>query len=330
MQDERPSQRLRAAVVGARSVRQGTGPYIARELRNAGCDVTAIVGTSPISVAQAKRRLAQSYGIDCRGYLSLSELLQHEPVDLVAITSPAPTHLELVREALHAGRHVLCEKPLWWPQARAASEYPAERIRQISAELADQASRSGCLLALNTQWPYTLRTFRQLHPATLVDGTAPSRFEMWLSPTGQGPGMVADSASHLISMLQALAGGGEMEDIEITWGDHPGGAHLTLRFTYRHERGTLRTVLRLDRCAEAPRPAGYSIDGHPVERRVILPQYALFLEYNRTRIALHDPLADCVAEIVEAVHAGTPTHRERLVSGMVQLHELVSATEITC
>ena len=62
---------MKAAVVGARRVRQGTGEYVARELARRGVDVVAIVGTRPDSVAEAATNLRERHGIEARGYTSL-------------------------------------------------------------------------------------------------------------------------------------------------------------------------------------------------------------------------------------------------------------------
>ena len=45
-------------------------------------------------------------------YASLGELLQNEEVDFVDICTPSYLHAELSIEALNAGKHVLCEKPM--------------------------------------------------------------------------------------------------------------------------------------------------------------------------------------------------------------------------
>jgi hypothetical protein len=82
---------------------------------------------------------------------------------------------------------VLCEKSLWWPpNAQDRSDYPPERIRKISSELADQATVNDYLLALNTECSCTLETFPLLHHRALARRGEPSRFEVWLSPTQRG------------------------------------------------------------------------------------------------------------------------------------------------
>jgi predicted dehydrogenase len=53
-------------------------------------------------------QLAVRYGI--RSYSAFTDLL--EDVDIVDICTPTAVHRSMVLEAAHAGKHVLCEKPL--------------------------------------------------------------------------------------------------------------------------------------------------------------------------------------------------------------------------
>lgn len=71
------------------------------------CVVTAIADTS-------EKRLAT--GLDMfphvRGFADHRELLRDGGVDAVVIVTPTKTHFQVVTDALNAGKHVLCEKPL--------------------------------------------------------------------------------------------------------------------------------------------------------------------------------------------------------------------------
>lgn len=47
-----------------------------------------------------------------KAYYDIDDLLEREPLDLVAINTPNGTHPQLVAKAANRGVHVLCEKPL--------------------------------------------------------------------------------------------------------------------------------------------------------------------------------------------------------------------------
>lgn len=49
---------------------------------------------------------------DCRFVEDYREIVQDKAVDAVAVVTPTSTHFQLAGEALKAGKHVLCEKPL--------------------------------------------------------------------------------------------------------------------------------------------------------------------------------------------------------------------------
>ena len=94
---------LKAAVVGTGFI----GPVHIEALRRLGIEVTGILGNSIENTRRkvAQLRLPKAYG-------SLDELLAEPGLTSFHITTPNYIHAEMVRAALAAGKHVVCEKPL--------------------------------------------------------------------------------------------------------------------------------------------------------------------------------------------------------------------------
>ena len=61
-------------------------------------------------IAQAARRLGDRF--DVPAFRSAGELIGRDDVDIVHVATPPSSHHRLVLDALNAGKHVLCEKPL--------------------------------------------------------------------------------------------------------------------------------------------------------------------------------------------------------------------------
>lgn len=95
---------LKAGVIGTGFI----GPIHAEAIRRT-ClaDVVAIAGTD----AQKTDKKAKEYHIP-KAYGDYRELLQDKEIDVVHICTPNVLHYAMVKEALLAGKHVVCEKPL--------------------------------------------------------------------------------------------------------------------------------------------------------------------------------------------------------------------------
>jgi predicted dehydrogenase len=104
--------KLAAAVVGTGFI----GPVHVEALRRLGVAVVGVLGSSEAKSRQA----AEQMGIPC-AYGSLEELLADERVQVVHITSPNRLHFEQANNALRAGKHVLCEKPLAMDSGQSAA-----------------------------------------------------------------------------------------------------------------------------------------------------------------------------------------------------------------
>jgi predicted dehydrogenase len=89
--------------------------HLAAYARTAGCEVRALL--DPSQRAAAAGNLITT-GDDAERLLatlpregSLASILARDDIELVSICTPTDTHVELVRAAIRAGKHVLVEKP---------------------------------------------------------------------------------------------------------------------------------------------------------------------------------------------------------------------------
>jgi len=77
----------------------------------ANSNLARLVAVQDVDVQRAQA-LAQSWGDDVRVYETVEELLQDDRVDVVHVCTPNFTHAPISIAAMHAGKHVLCEKPI--------------------------------------------------------------------------------------------------------------------------------------------------------------------------------------------------------------------------
>lgn len=130
---------LRVAIVGAGLMGRWHAHYAAK----AGAEVVAIVDRQ----AQAAMALHRNYP-GAKVFPDLADVLQTCPVEVVHICTRLDSHLPLAEVALHAGKHVLLEKP-------AAGSVP-ETAQLV--QLARRVSRRICVVH---QFPFQ-RGFQQL------------------------------------------------------------------------------------------------------------------------------------------------------------------------
>ena len=305
-------------LVGARTVRQGTGPFIAAGLQAAGAEVAAIVGTSEESVREARSALIEQCQIEPRTYTELSRALEAERPDAVVICSPWRWHGQQLAQVARAGSHCLVEKPLVWPASLAEVEVLVAAFEQ-----------RGLLLQMVAQWPCTLPSFIALH------GPLPQQidaFQMGLSPISIDRHMITDSAPHFISMLQALLGPGDFEQVQIMRGDQrsdESGEHsasqLALETVYSHPAGRTSCQLHLRTSASRPRPAWYQVNELRVDREVELPEYQQYFSTAGDRVPLPDPIHQVAARFVRDLAGSGATAGEELRAGHRNLLQLAAA-----
>jgi predicted dehydrogenase len=99
-------------------------------------DSYEIVGVANTSLASAQKAAAET-GLPC-AFVNVAGLISAPEVDIVVVTVKAPHHLQVVKAALEAGKHVYCE----WPLGNGLAE---------TEELAALARDKGVLAVIGTQ-----------------------------------------------------------------------------------------------------------------------------------------------------------------------------------
>jgi len=84
----------------------GMGSYHAECLEA----VSSIQVVGAFDIVEYRRKLAEGKGY--KAYDSLEEVLADDTVDIVLVATPNDVHKEISIQALRAGKHVICEKPV--------------------------------------------------------------------------------------------------------------------------------------------------------------------------------------------------------------------------
>ncbi len=170
-------------------------------------ELTAICGRDGAAAQKVADRFGwQSVETDWRA------LLARDDVDLIDICTPGNTHAEMAIEALRAGKHVLCEKPLANTVAEAeamsaTAEAAAERgvrsmvgftYRRVPAiSLSQRLVRQGRI--------GTIRNVRARYLQDwIVDPQAPLFWRLRREVAGSGA--LGDIGAHIIDLVQHITG----------------------------------------------------------------------------------------------------------------------------
>jgi predicted dehydrogenase len=102
-EEETVADRVRAGIIGTGFM----GTVHSRAVRRSGGVLSRIVGSTPASSHRSAEELGAEYLTG-----TVDELLAADDVDVVHVCTPNATHAPLVRAAVAAGKHVVCEKPL--------------------------------------------------------------------------------------------------------------------------------------------------------------------------------------------------------------------------
>jgi scyllo-inositol 2-dehydrogenase (NADP+) len=168
--------------------------------------IARVPGLRLSAIVQRTGDSAAAFYPDARVVRTVDELLADDRIRLVVIATPNPSHADLARRCLEAGRHVVVDKPF----APSSSE---------AAPLIDVAHRCNRVLTVfqNRRWDGDFLTVRRLLDQqtcgriVLVE----SRFERyrpqrrpgaWREQPEPGSGVLFDLGSHLVDQAVTLFG----------------------------------------------------------------------------------------------------------------------------
>lgn len=268
---------LSVVVIGARRVRQGTGPFLALQAAKAGAQVKGILGTRATSARKAVEWLEER-GLRTTAYIDYERMLEEVRPDVVIVASPLGTHRAWLHAALEVEAHVYCEKPM--VSAPAA----------VALDLLERYAASNLLLAENCQWPAVLPAFRALHPD--FDLEKATQFRMLMAPPMRGLARWHEVLSHPLSLIQEVVPGpADLDDI-VYHEPSPDAIDTRVSFTYRTLDRALRCEIVLEDMERFPRPAEFAFDDHLCRRVVQEEDYAIsFVDgHGNPGVGIPDPM----------------------------------------
>jgi predicted dehydrogenase len=199
---------LRAAVIGCGTIAHDHLAFIANSPH---AELVGLCDRSP-ALAQA----ACDHYVSAPIYTDITTMLAEEHPDIVHVLTPPQTHAMLVRQALAAGAHVICEKPM----AGTAGE---------TAELLDAAVVAGKVLVESRNLLFNdpvialLETIRSGRLGEIRECDVLLQLDFLAGPFGdenlEGPGVdlpagaVHDFLPHLAYLFETLTGAGQVRAV---------------------------------------------------------------------------------------------------------------------
>lgn len=154
-------------------------------------DLVAVADTNPEQLKDAPKGV-ETYG-------SMDEMLKKADINVVMISTPNPSHLEMVKKAAEMGKHIICEKPA----AMTVAEFD---------EMIEVTEKAGVIFTVHQQrrWDKDYRIMKEVYDRQLVGEMYVIKSQLygvngnmhdWHIYPEMGGGMLYDWGVHLIDQI---------------------------------------------------------------------------------------------------------------------------------
>jgi len=185
----------KVGIIGCGGIANGKHMPALKKVKN--CEMVAFCDI----VLERAEDAAKKYGCeDAKVYTDYKELLKDESIDVVHVCTPNRSHSFITVDALDAGKHVMCEKPMAINSAEAK-------------KMLDAAERSGKLLSIGYQSRFRedsqylkkeaeAGTFGDIYfaKATAIRRRAVPTWGVFLNEYEQGGGPLIDIGTHALDL----------------------------------------------------------------------------------------------------------------------------------
>lgn len=277
---------VKVAIIGARRSRNGIGEFIAKYFHKNAATVISVLGTTKETAQNASSAL-RKYGIESAPYRNFYEMVEREKPDTAVIASPSLTHYEYLVKCIDFGLNIFCEKPFIWRETGD--------IRGITENIFEKASQENLTLAMNSQWPFSIKYFEEI--CGRIDNEKTDTFSISLSPLSFGKEMIPESVPHALSMLYVVLGDGEIADLCF----EPDAEKMIIGFRYLSKTNDCDVLINLVRKEQQPRGFCFGFNDRIVHRILDFKKYEIYFSYKDKKKKIMDPLELSVQDFIEAV-----------------------------
>ena len=168
--------------------------------------IRAVPGLRLAAIVERSGDSARAAYPDVRVVRSVSELLSIDSIELVVVTTPNPSHLDLARQCLQAGRHVVVDKPFTTTSAEADELVRLAKERNRLITVYQNRRWDGDFLTLRRVVKEGALGHLVLFESHMERYRPMLKSEAWRELPRPGSGLWFDLGPHLLDQAVALFG----------------------------------------------------------------------------------------------------------------------------